>query len=145
LIPSQRLRATFGPFFPVDKITCTMDNLLVYLSIVSHQPNNTVKQALTAFRKHGGILRTKDALRAGIHPRTLYALRDDGRVERLSRGLYRITTARPLGNPDLVAVAMRAADAVVCLISPGSAPAGVSSRNGRRGEIRGDGQAGDAE
>ena len=75
------------------------------------------KRALDTFRKHGGILRTKDALRAGIHPRTLYALRDDGSIERLSRGLYRLTSAVPLGNPDLVAVALRAPEGVICLIS----------------------------
>lgn len=75
------------------------------------------KRALDAFRKHGGILRTKDALRAGIHPRTLYALRDDGSIEQISRGLYRLTNAVPLGSPDLVAVALRAPESVICLIS----------------------------
>jgi len=62
-------------------------------------------------------MRTKDALRAGIHPRTLYGLRDAGVLERLSRGVYRLATATPLGNPDLVTVALRAPDSVVCLIS----------------------------
>jgi predicted transcriptional regulator of viral defense system len=74
-------------------------------------------QALNAFRKHGGILRTRDALRAGIHPRTLYALRDDGSLEQLSRGLYRLASATPLGNPDFVTVALRAPHGVVCLVS----------------------------
>jgi predicted transcriptional regulator of viral defense system len=63
------------------------------------------------------MMRTKDALRAGIHPRTLYGLRDAGVLERLSRGVYRLATATPLGNPDLVTVALRAPDSVVCLIS----------------------------
>ncbi len=62
-------------------------------------------------------MRTKDALREGIHPRTLYALRDDGSIESLSRGLYRLTSAVPLGNPDLVAVGLRAPEGVICLIS----------------------------
>ena len=30
------------------------------------------------FAKHGGMLRTGKAIRLGIHPRTLYALRDTG-------------------------------------------------------------------
>jgi len=78
---------------------------------------DSMKRALDTFRRHGGILRTKDALREGIHPRTLYALRDDGSIERLSRGFYRLTNAVPLANPDLVTVALRAPEGVICLIS----------------------------
>ena len=40
-----------------------------------------------------------------VHRRTLYALRDAGIVEQLSRGLYRLADAPPLGNPDLVTAA----------------------------------------
>jgi predicted transcriptional regulator of viral defense system len=101
-----------------DKITCTITSLQVYLSMTTRPTNDdSLRRALAVFRKHGGILRTKDALREGIHPRTLYSLRDDGSIERLSRGLYRLTSAVPLGNPDLVAVALRAPDGVICLIS----------------------------
>ncbi len=63
------------------------------------------------------MLRTKDALDAGIHPRTLYALRDDGIIECLSRGLYRLSDSRPLANPDLVTVAARVPEGVICLLS----------------------------
>ena len=69
------------------------------------------------FRRQGGMLRTREAIRAGIHPRTLYAMRDAGVVERLSRGLYRLADLPPLGNPDLVSVAMRVPRGVICLIS----------------------------
>lgn len=83
-----------------------------------HSPQDDAKQrALAVFGEHGGILRTRDALRKGIHPRTIYALRDDGRLERLSRGLYRLTAASSLENPDLVAVALRVPHGVVCLLS----------------------------
>src|SRR5258708_29898351 len=70
-----------------------------------------------AFSERGGMLRTKDALSLGIHPRTLYKLRDQGELERVGRGLYRLSNAPHLTNPDWVAVAMRAPHAVVCLIS----------------------------
>lgn len=69
------------------------------------------------FRRHGGMMRTQDALRAGIHPRTLYSLRDAGVLERLSRGVYRLAAATPLGSPDLVTIAIRAPESVICLIS----------------------------
>ena len=73
--------------------------------------------ALDLFRQHGGTLRTAEALRLGIHPRTLYALRDSGALQRLSRGLYRLADLPPLSNPDLVLVARKVPQAVICLIS----------------------------
>lgn len=76
-----------------------------------------VQQAKEAFRQHGGVLRMADALRAGIHRRTLYAMRDAGQVEALARGLYRLADAPPLGHPDLVTVAAKVPHGVVYLVS----------------------------
>jgi len=56
-------------------------------------------------------------MRLGIHPRTLYALRDAGEIEQLGRGLYRLSKAPPLSSPDLVPIAIRIPQAVVCLLS----------------------------
>src|SRR5713101_1847042 len=70
-----------------------------------------------AFSRSGGLLRTAAALRAGIHPRTLYDMRDEGVVEQLSRGLYRLADLPALSNPDLVTVALKIPAGVVCLIS----------------------------
>ena len=70
-----------------------------------------------AFSRSGGLLRTSAALRAGIHPRTLYDMRDEGVVEQLSRGLYRLADLPALSNPDLVTVAGKIPSGVVCLIS----------------------------
>ena len=70
-----------------------------------------------AFNRGGGVLRTSAALRAGIHPRRLYEMRDSGLVERLGRGLYRLADLPPLSNPDLVTVAAKVPAGVVCLIS----------------------------
>lgn len=76
-----------------------------------------ITEALEAFREHGGILRTGEALDLGIHQRTLYALRDEGLLERLDRGLYRLADMPPLSDPDLVTVARKIPDGVICLIS----------------------------
>ena len=76
-----------------------------------------VRKAIAAFREHGGILRMADALQAGVLRRTLYAMRDAGRVEALARGLYRLTDCPPLSNPDLVTVAAKIPHSVVYLIS----------------------------
>src|SRR5437867_3239941 len=69
------------------------------------------------FRKAGGVLRTGQALRAGIHPRDLYALREAGALEALSRGVYRLADLPPLVEPDLVAVAARLPKAVIAVVS----------------------------
>ncbi len=73
--------------------------------------------ATAMFAKHGGMLRTSQALKLGIHPRTLYRLRDAGEIERVGRGLYRLMTASPLANPDWAAIMSRLPRAVICLIS----------------------------
>ena len=74
-------------------------------------------RAIGIFKKHGGILRTAQALRAGIHPGTLYAMRDSGALEAISRGVYRLANSPPLGNPDIVTIATRIPGGVICLIS----------------------------
>ena len=76
-----------------------------------------VEAARHVFRRSGGILRTKDAIDSGVHPRTLYAMRDAGILERLDRGLYRLAELSPLSDPDLVTVASKIPKGVICLIS----------------------------
>lgn len=75
------------------------------------------EDALQIFRRAGGVLTTGQALERGIHQRDLYALRDGGQLERLSRGVYRLAELPPLTDPDLVTVALRVPKAVICLIS----------------------------
>jgi len=76
-----------------------------------------VGNARRLFRERGGTLRTSEALRLGVHPRTLYAMRDSGTLEQISRGLYRLAELPPPGNPDLVTVALKIRSGVICLIS----------------------------
>lgn len=74
-------------------------------------------RAVAVFKTHGGLLRTAQALREGIHSGTLYAMRDSNMLEMVSRGVYRLADSSPLGNPDLVTVATRISRGVICLIS----------------------------
>ena len=73
--------------------------------------------AKKVFRDRGGVLKTGEALSAGIHPRTLYEMERSGILEKLARGLYRIADMPLLGNPDLVSVALKVPNGVICLIS----------------------------
>ena len=68
-------------------------------------------------RENGGVLRTRDALHLGIHPETLYRMRDSGTRACLGRGLFRLSDLPPLGSPDLVTVGMKVPSGVICLIS----------------------------
>lgn len=67
--------------------------------------------------RHGGVIRTTQAIREGVHPRTLYALWDSGFLQRVERGLYRLAELPEMGDPDLVTVALKVPAGVICLIS----------------------------
>jgi predicted transcriptional regulator of viral defense system len=76
-----------------------------------------VQRAKELLLSQSGAFRTGEAIKAGIHSRTLCAMRDQGVVERLGRGMYRFAHLPPLGNPDLATVAMKVPKGVICLIS----------------------------
>lgn len=77
---------------------------------------NTAKAAITVIKEHGGIIRTSEALKAKIHPRTIYLLRDNGIIEELTRGVYKLAEVE-ISQPDLVTVVTRIPDGVICLVS----------------------------
>ncbi len=62
-------------------------------------------------------MRTFDAIDAGIQPRTLYWMRDEGLLERLSRGVYSLSSLPLPPQPDVAAVARRVPEAILCLVS----------------------------
>ena len=84
-----------------------------YVSILA----DAFSKAMSVFRKQGGTLRMSEAVGLGVSRKTLYAMRDAGVVEQLSRGLYRLASLPSLEAPDLVTVASRIPDGVICLIS----------------------------
>jgi predicted transcriptional regulator of viral defense system len=79
--------------------------------------SKTLDKLRHLFKDKGGVIRTTEAIREGVHPRTLYQLRDNGTLERLSRGVYRISERKPLSDPDLVTVSIRVPKGIICLVS----------------------------
>jgi predicted transcriptional regulator of viral defense system len=77
----------------------------------------TIPRPEEIFRAHGGQLRMSEAIRLGLSRYMLYALKDRGVIEQISRGVYRLADLPPIGNPDLVTVSLRFPDAVICLVS----------------------------
>jgi len=69
------------------------------------------------FRQQGGQLRMSEAIQCGISRYSLYKMRDDGVLEQVSRGIYRLLDLPPISQPDMVTVSLRFPRAVICLIS----------------------------
>ncbi|HNW81403.1 MAG TPA: type IV toxin-antitoxin system AbiEi family antitoxin domain-containing protein [bacterium] len=76
-----------------------------------------LKSAENIFKEHGGKLRMNEAIKLGMTRYMLYSLRDKGVLEQVSRGVFRLASLPPMTNPDIVTVASRFPDAVICLIS----------------------------
>lgn len=79
--------------------------------------NERYKDQAKIFRENGGILKSRHAFKLGIHPRELYAMKANGVIEALGRGLYQLCGRAPLSKPDLAVIGLKAPHGVVCLIS----------------------------
>lgn len=75
------------------------------------------EKAIQIFQNAGGTLRMSEAVRLGVHRRDLYRLRDEGKLEVLQRGLYRLVGMPEPSLPDFVTIAKKIPDGVVCLVS----------------------------
>jgi len=72
---------------------------------------------LDYFKKNGGIIRFSSLLKAGFHPDSLRSLEKEGKVEKIARGLYRMTHYTFGPYPDLVIASLQAPKGAICLIS----------------------------
>lgn len=77
---------------------------------------NSEKKAISIIKGKGSIIRTREALKLGIHQRTLYRLYNRGLLVQLTRGVYQLAD-KPISNPDLITIGARVPQAVICLIS----------------------------
>jgi len=79
----------------------------------------TLRGQIDRLRKsgYGAFFRPGDAAQAGITYHQIQQLVAVGEVERLSRGLYRLTSVEPTENYSLAAACARIPRAVVCLLS----------------------------
>jgi len=89
------------------------------MGIVSmyNNENETIKNALSIIKDHHGIIRTKEAINSGIHPRILYTLRNSNTITEISRGLFKLSSIKNISNPELITIALKYPNAVICLIS----------------------------
>jgi predicted transcriptional regulator of viral defense system len=84
---------------------------------MSQNKSNHKRDEIEKLKAMGGKIRMIDAINAGISRKAFYELRDDGVIESLSRGIYRLTDLPSLSNPDIIAATLRAPHSVICLVS----------------------------
>jgi predicted transcriptional regulator of viral defense system len=102
----------------LDFLTTTRHIVAIYAHVESFCLERRVKKKPEEiFRTHGGQLRMSEAIESGITRYMLYSLRDRRVIEQVSRGIYRLVDLPPISNPDLVTVALRFPNAVICLVS----------------------------
>jgi predicted transcriptional regulator of viral defense system len=77
----------------------------------------TKKQDLLLFIKRTKIFRSRDAEKNGFTRSEIAALLKADKIERLSRGLYRVAGGPVLPNQSYMEFAARCPNAVVCLLS----------------------------
>lgn len=69
------------------------------------------------FKDRGGIARFSSIIKAGFHADALSNLVENGDIEKIGWGLYRLTDHAPDTHPDLVTASLQAPRGIVCLIS----------------------------
>jgi hypothetical protein len=71
------------------------------------------RKAVSIFYQHNGLLRSGQAQQLGIDPKTIAEMYQAGILDKLGRGLYRLSELPPLNYPDLVQIALRVPSAVM--------------------------------
>jgi predicted transcriptional regulator of viral defense system len=72
---------------------------------------------INVFEKNHGILKLSQAVKLGVPKYIVYEMFSEGILLKEEKGIYRLSTTEPLGNPDLVQVSLLVPKSVVCLIS----------------------------
>ena len=72
---------------------------------------------LAYFQNHGGIARFSSIRKAGFHPDALKSLKKENKVEKIGRGLYRLTSDTLGSHPDYVIASLQTSKGVICLFS----------------------------
>ncbi len=75
------------------------------------------QELINFFQSNSGVVRFSAILKAGFHPDSLSTLVKEKKVEKIARGLYRLTNYDIGDHPDVVIVSLQAPRGVICLLS----------------------------
>src|SRR3989338_5333493 len=68
-------------------------------------------------KKKGGLAGYAEIIGAGFNKAILKALLNSGRIQKIDRGLYQLSTGSFLSTPDVVAASIKAPKGILCLLS----------------------------
>ena len=68
-------------------------------------------------RKRGGLAGYAEIIEAGFNKAILKSVLKSGQIQKIDRGLYRLSSGSLLANPDIVAAAIKVPKGIVCLLS----------------------------
>lgn len=69
------------------------------------------------FKTHGGVARFSSIRKAGFHPDQIKKAEDEGKIEKVGRGLYKITNDDIGSHPDYLIASLQTSKGVICLLS----------------------------
>lgn len=69
------------------------------------------------FKLHGGVARFSSLRKAGLHPDTIKRMEKEGKIEKIGRGLYRLSAHAIDSHPDYVLASLQTPKGVICLVS----------------------------
>ena len=78
---------------------------------------NKKPELIDFLREKRGLATYAEIIKAGFNKTLLKSGLDSGRIQKVDRGLYRLSNGFSLSNPDIVAVSTKAPNGVVCLLS----------------------------
>jgi predicted transcriptional regulator of viral defense system len=81
--------------------------------------HNRRQELVSFFKSNGGIVRFSAILKAGFHPDSLKSLVKEGKIEKIARGIYKLTGRNHAFEryPDFVSASIQAPRGVICLLS----------------------------
>lgn len=68
-------------------------------------------------KKNGGLASYADIIGAGFNKAFLKHILNSGRIQKIDRGVYRLSKGTTLSNPDIVVALIKIPKGVVCLLS----------------------------
>lgn len=79
--------------------------------------SNKNKELTDFIREKRGLATYAEIIKAGFNKPLLKAGLNSGRIQKVDRGLYRLSDGFSLSAPDIVAVSIKAPKGVICLLS----------------------------
>ena len=68
-------------------------------------------------KKRGGLAGYAEIIEAGFNKVILKAVLNSGQIQKIDRGLYRLSEGSLLSNPDVVAASIKVPKGIICLLS----------------------------